>query len=107
MTALDDEIARIAALRGRTSDTASLIAEQARAQRRIPWADIDLIFDANPNPTADLAAYDALPEAVRTVLREAPVLAPLNAAAALRLIEMGKDVDAIIKAVQQRLSATA
>lgn len=107
MSQLDDDIARIAALRGRGADAPELIAEQARGERRIAWADVDLIFKPNPEVYADIAAYDALPERLRLFLREHSVAAPLNAMAVMRLLQSGKTMDDIIGAVQQRLSATA
>lgn len=107
MGQLEDDIARIAALRGRKADTADLIDQQQRGDRRIAWVQIDALFGAHPDPKADLEAYDELPAALRACFREAPTLKPMNATAALDLVRAGKSVDAIIAAVQQRLSATA
>lgn len=107
MSQLDDDIARIAALRGRGADAPALIAEQARGDRRIAWAQVDMLFSAPADPERDMLAYDELPEALRDCFRRAPTLKPMNATAALSLLEAGKSVDAIIGAVQQRLSATA
>lgn len=107
MSDLENDIARIAALRGRGADTADLIEQQARGDQRIAWADVDLIFKPNPNVYGDIAVYDALPEALRLCLREHSVVAPLNAMAVMNLLRAGKSVDAIIVAVQQRRAAIA
>lgn len=107
MSSLEDDIARIAALRGRKGDTAALIEAQALGDRRIAWVQVDSLFAAPADPKRDLEAYDDLPAELRACFREAPTLKPMNAMAALTLLEAGKSVDAIIGAVQQRLKATA
>lgn len=106
MTDLDDDIARVAALRGRGAETQALQDRQAHLKRRVAWSEIDDVLKAPADPHADMLAYDELPQALRDCFREAPTLKPINAVAALRLVEAGREVDSIIEAVQHRLNAT-
>lgn len=107
MSDLDEEIARIAALRGRSmAEVGELQARQALEQRRIPWSAIDQLFSPHVDPWADMLAYDELPAALRACFREAQTIKPMNATMALELLAQGKGVDAIVGAVRQRLSAT-
>lgn len=103
MSTLEDDIARIAALRGRGAETEALVERQAHVERRIAWAAVDMLFQPNPDPQADMLAFDELPRALRDCFRAAPVDKPMNARAALDLVATGKSVDAIIAAVQHRL----
>ncbi len=111
MSSLDEEIARIAALRGRKpEDVAVLQAQQEHVQRRIAYTDIEAILRPNKDIYGDLAAHDALPQRLREYFLDVhhhQAQAPLNATAAMDLLARGKSVDAIIGAMQQRLSATA
>lgn len=106
MSSLEDDIARVAALRGRKGDTQALIEEAEHLKRRVAWADVDMLFQAPESAHTDMDAYDELPQPLRDCFREAPTLKPMNATAALRLIQRGVPVDSIIKAVQHRLNAT-
>lgn len=111
MGTLEEEISRIAALRGRKpEDVTALQEEQAHVQRRVAFDDIERILMPNPDVYADIAAQDALPPRLREYFLDVhhhQAKAPLNAQAALNLLQQGKSVDAIIGAMQQRLSATA
>lgn len=112
MGQLEDEIARVAALRGRKpEDVAALQEQQAYVARRVAYADIEAILKApSADPWGDMLAQDALPQRLREYFIDVhahQAKAPLNATEALKLLAQGKSVDAIIGAMQQRLSATA
>lgn len=75
MTTEADDIARIAALRGRP---ANYYADLQRSQAdRVSDQTVGRIYVMQPNALADLRAFDHLPEVSRAFIRESVM--PLNA----------------------------
>lgn len=73
---LDDDIARIAALRGRkASDYAD--PERFVARPQLTPAHVANVFRMSPNGVDDIRAWDRLPSASREFIRESP--RPINA----------------------------
>lgn len=97
MTTLDDDIARIAALRGRTPEQAARAIAAAHAPRYPQRSEVDRILVMTPDTDLDLRAYEALPPKSRAFIRESP--RPLNACAWAELLVLTQNEDEIIKAV--------
>lgn len=98
MTELDDDIARIAALRGRKAED---YAPEAVAQRRrvVPTARaIAALFHPTESERNNLDLTDALPEASRLFLRECPLV--LNTDIWANALEAGVTEADLIKAAQ-------
>lgn len=73
MTELEDDIARVAALRGQTPEQAAAAAEALRLQRRrdaLSEQRIGGLFLALADQKRDLRVYDRLPPASRAFMRE-------------------------------------
>ncbi len=98
MSDLADDIARIAALRGRPVADYERID---REQRRISAAQVRGIFLVPNNRAGEFRAYDELPERSRMVLSELPV----NASAIYyrQLLSQIRDENALIRAVRDVL----
>lgn len=79
MAELDDEIARIAALRGKPVNYYTERAEARREGYELHANTIAAIFSPHPDPRRDLRAYDRLPAEVRTFVSESTL--QLNASA--------------------------
>lgn len=72
--ALEDDIARVARLRGKSPENYQREAVSAEAVARSLGAQrVRSIFFASPNAAADIRVYDALPMASRVFLRESPL----------------------------------
>ncbi len=94
MGQLEDDIARIAALRGRQPEE---LLERARRGRFPERHEAEAILRANPNVDRDLDWYDRLPAKSREFIRSQTI--PLNAAAWYSLLHETGNEDEIIKAV--------
>ena len=99
MSTLEDDIARIAALRGRT--VADVLASAEAHKRKLPIAVIDTILHPTSDSRADLEFFDALPADSRAFLREHEKM--LNAVAWAGALEAGYDEALLIEAVEWRL----
>lgn len=97
MTALDNDISRIAALRGRTPEQAARAIAAAHAPRYPHRHEVDRIFAMSGATDDDFRAYEALPPKSRAFIRESP--RPLNAVAWADLLVLTQNEDEIIKAV--------
>lgn len=98
MTELAGEIARIAALRGKSIANYEQID---RESRRLTATQVRAIFRVPDNSRGELRAYDALPERSRMVLSDLPINASaMNYAQLLRQI---RDEGALIRAVRDVL----
>ena len=96
MSSLEEDILRIAALRGR-HDTAALV-EQAQAPEPISWAELQRCTSTEGiEPDRDLAFSDALPERLRRFFRDAE--RPLNAMWCYNLWHRVRDEDLVIQAI--------
>lgn len=103
MSELDDEIARIAALRGRPADTANYVTEARAIQRRarqIHSSEIRGLFSM-PETGDDLRVFDRLPRRSQMVLAELPINASSGKYADLLL--RIRDEAALIDAVRDQL----
>lgn len=105
MTSLQDEIARIAALRGKPANyyTAPEAMTPERLSERVPahvWANL---FTMVPSQIpADLQHCDRLPQASRTFVKELPI--PLNAAVYRSILTAANgSEDCVISLVQARI----
>ena len=83
MTMLEDDLARIAALRGRPANYYT--DSGARPERPLSPALLDNLFSMPPNPARDLRSYDRLPPESRRFVSESPL--PINAAVYRALLE--------------------
>lgn len=95
MGELQDDIARIAALRGRPA--ANYVAEAERldrAGRRIAASEITDLFNVPADVRLDFRAFDRLPAKSREALRELPINASAVKYADL-LMRMGQEVGLI------------
>lgn len=93
--ALEDDIARIAAIRGRRPEDYAAGPPRRPIQRDA----CDRILVANPSPSRDLDFYDQLPEKSRAFIRNHDAW-PLNAMWWwYTLRDTGQDEDELIKAV--------
>lgn len=101
MPTLDEDIARIAALRGRSAEPYVAAAHQPP---RLTRPAVMRILTPNPHPQHDIAFFDALPAKSREFIRGREE--PLNAMWWTHLLHETKDEDAIIKAVLYCLDAT-
>lgn len=92
MSALDDDLARVAALRGKPAED---YVGKAAPSPRLTRQTLLLVFQLQPATERDLAAYDALPPTSRTFIRECPL--PINAlvwASALEIFGEAALIDA-------------
>ena len=102
MPTLDDEIARVAALRGcGVADVHAAASERRRYPTR---PEVEVILRSNPDPADDLAHFDILPSRSRAFIRDQQ--RPLNAHVWAELLQRVGDEDEIIKAVAYCLGAT-
>jgi len=86
MNALEDDIARIAALRGQSADAYIDANRSAQAiAMRIGPAAVRRSFVLSERPRDDYAVFDLLPPLSRQLLRESPV--PINSIAYWDLLE--------------------
>lgn len=71
---LEDDIARLAALRGKPAANYTAEAQRmAREARRVHSSEVVSVFRMMADTRSDFRAYDALPRASRLMLRELPV----------------------------------
>lgn len=101
MSTLDEDIARIAALRGRSADTAGYQADAAYLARRIPKDSVAQIFKGNPDWRSDLEWFDHLPAPSRDFIRECVL--QLNAGWWGETLRSGVKEDHLIGAVLTEL----
>jgi len=83
VTTLEDDIARIAALRGKPTNYYTDPA--LRPERPLSQQLLDNLFSMPPSPERDLRFYDQLPDESRRFVSEAPL--PINAAVYGALIQ--------------------
>lgn len=95
MTELEDDIARIAALRGKKAED---YAPAARAKLAPHPTHIDLIMTPQPNRRRDIRATDTLPPASREFLRESPLM--LNSVVWADALAGGIDEGLLLEAVR-------
>jgi hypothetical protein len=102
--ALDEDIARVAAMRGQ--NTAEALAKAARlAQPDLKRDMVALILKPSPDERQDIRWFDMLPPASRAFIRECET--PLSSTWwAWNLHESGYQEDELIKAVQYLLNTT-
>lgn len=90
MADIDDDIARIAALRGRSA------ADYGEARRRfIPVPSLELLLHMGKDPVADLQSLDLMPTASRALLTTWE--RPINAMVWLSLLDQYDDEDFLIR----------
>lgn len=99
MSSLEDDIARIAALRGRPAPNYQ--ADAQRQARHLPSGYAARLFSGNPNPRDDLAFFDRLPQRSRDFIREC--WWPLNAGWWAEILIGGVPEDVICDAVLAQL----
>lgn len=93
MTDLDEDIARIAAMRGRKAED---YTGPARPRPRLAAQTIKLLFE--PTKAEATADIDDLPEPVRVFIRECPIMS--NSLVWRAAIESGMDVGDLLAAAQ-------
>ena len=100
MADLDEDIARIAALRGVKPEA---YVAQAHAPPRISYADLKAVVSIPDgfDPTRDLLFFDRLPPAVRAFIREQE--RPLVAAAVYRIWYEVRDESLVCQAIRHTL----
>ncbi len=107
MSDLDDEIARIAALRGAKPEFYQAAAREL-AKPRVTWTAVDAMatIPEGFDPTRDMLWFDRLPPAVRARIREHDNM--LNSAAIYRvwfeLLDESLVIEAIGAAIRRKSS---
>lgn len=96
MLDLDDDIARIAKLRGHDpSAVAAKAAEIDRVDSKLSPGQVKSLFQASPTMMAEIDAYDALPDASRQFIRDCPLnVSALKFGDALKAVD-GREVELI------------
>lgn len=85
MADLDDDIARVAALRGKPVNYYTERAEERREAFALHENTVAAIFSPHPNPDRDLKAYDRLSAEVRAFVSESTL--QLNACAIASVVD--------------------
>jgi len=107
MTTLEDDIARVAALRGKTGLAQNYVQEARSIERRGRGASASEIRDLFAIPDgrerADIRVYDHLPPRSRRLLQDVPINASAEKYA--DLLDRMRDESCLISAVQDCLPA--
>lgn len=96
MSELEDDIARVAALRGKSAE--HYISGAWRARTSITQQEFMLLFTGQPVAEVDIAAYDVLPERSRHFIIEFPL--HINAERWLLLLSSGVTEERLIELVR-------